>query len=223
MNNTHNHRMYWIVSIALAGAGCAGSHTSPEELSIAKHEQAASGDEAEATRHETQWSSKTNPTEAHKRHIAKHRKEAAEHRAAAQALRDAEASACAGISEEDRDVSPFFHREDITSVAEIRPDGDWDATRKDTEVGARAVFRALPGLTAEWLQRVVDCQIARAAAVGYDMPEMTYCPLALREVKARVSSTGNGFAVDVTSTKPDVGKQILLRMQEATQPEHSPE
>jgi len=41
---------------------------------------------------------------------------AADHRAAAQALRDAEGTSCGGIAESDRDVSPFDHREDITSV-----------------------------------------------------------------------------------------------------------
>ena len=38
------------------------------------------------------------------------------------------------------------------------------STQKD--VGATVVFRAVPGMTAEWLQRVVDCHLARAAAVG---------------------------------------------------------
>ena len=215
MNRSDYKRMRWIFAVALAGTGCAGSHTSPEEMSVAKHEQAASGDETEAARDEAQWSSKTNPSDAQKDHIAKHRKEAAEHRAAAQSLRDAEASACGGISEEDRDLSPFYHREDITSVAELQPSGEWDETRQQIASGGRTVFRAVPGLTAEWLQREVDCQIARAAAVGYDMPEMAYCPLTLRGVKAKVSSTGNGFAVDVTSDSPEVGKQIFQRMQEA--------
>ena len=184
-------------------------------MSVARHKQAASGDEAEAAWHQAQWSSKTDLTEEEKQHIAKHRKEAAEHRAAAKSLRDAEASACGGIAEEDRDISPFYHRQDITSVSEIRPGGEWDETRQQTEIGARAVFRALPGVTAEWLQRVADCQIARAAAVGYEMPEMSYCPLALRGVKAHVSSTGSGFAMDVTTSDPEVGKEIIVRMQEA--------
>lgn len=211
MNCIHNKRTSLTFALALTGAGCAGSHTAPGEMSIAKHEQAASGDEAEAASHEAKWSSKTNPSEAQKQHIAKHRKEAAEHRAAAQSLRDAEANTCAGIAEEDRDISPFFYGEDIISVSEIRPGGDWNETSQQTGTGARAVFRPLPGMTAEWLQSVVDCQIARAASVGYDMPEMAYCPLTLRGVKARVSSTGNGFAVDVTSADPQVAKEVLAR------------
>jgi hypothetical protein len=30
------------------------------------------------------------------------------------------------------------------------------------------------------------------------MPEMNYCPLALKGVKAKVTSTGTGFAVNVS-------------------------
>src|SRR5690606_22738662 len=62
------------------------------------------------------WSSMQNPTAEHLRMAEAHRVEAAGHRAASAALRDAEASACVGIAERDRDMSPFEHVEDIASV-----------------------------------------------------------------------------------------------------------
>jgi hypothetical protein len=77
--------------------------------------------------------------------------------------------------------------------------------------GADIIFRAVPGMTAEWLQRIVDCHLARASAVGHDMPEMSYCPLVLKNVTAKVTSTGSGFAVAVTSEDPETVKEIIRR------------
>jgi hypothetical protein len=39
-----------------------------------------------------------------------------EHRAAPEALREAEARACAGVAPVERNASPFYHREDILRV-----------------------------------------------------------------------------------------------------------
>lgn len=81
------------------------------------------------------------------------------------------------------------------------------------EVGATVVFRAVPGMTAEWLQRVVDCHLARAAAVGHDMPEMSYCPLMPNGVKAKVTSVGNGFAVNLSADDAATVAEIQKRAQ----------
>jgi hypothetical protein len=78
-------------------------------------------------------------------------------------------------------------------------------------VGARVVFRALPGMTAEWLQRVVSCHLARNASVGFDMPEMSYCPLAVKGASATVNSTGDGFAVDIKGADAASIDQIIKR------------
>ena len=136
---------------------------------------------------------------------------AARHRAAAQVLRNAEERACEGISAEDRDASPFFHGADIRSVAQLRDPLSLGATRL---AGATIVFRAVPGLTAEWLQRILDCHLARNVAMGYDMPEMAYCPLAIRSVSASVVSAGDGFAVEVRSDSEAGAAEIWRRAQQ---------
>jgi hypothetical protein len=222
-----------LVGASLAAFGCASSQgTEPEDMSAAQHEQAAGAEEVASEEHEGQydpaataeqtrcakavcWTSDTNPTEQHKADLGRHRELAGKHRAAAQVLRDAEARACAGIPDEDRDVSPFYHREDITSVSELKSTTARGKAQIESTAGARAVFRAVPGLTAEWLQREVDCHLARAAAVGHEMPEMEYCPLVLKGVLAKVSSTGDGFAIDVTSADVEVAKEATRRMEAA--------
>jgi hypothetical protein len=219
-------------SVCFALAGCAADQgTRPHDLSAAQHDAMARTEDKSAAEHAAQfdpnaprvptlcgkgrepcWSSTVNPTARHLADVEEHRKLAAEHRAASQALRDAEARACVGLADADRDMSPFAHREDIASVQELvtRTGGKSPSSR---QTGAVVVIRAVPGLTAQWLQRVVDCHLARNAAVGHDLAEMPYCPLVPNGVTATVAPTDTGFAVSVQSEDPTVAREILRRAQ----------
>ncbi len=223
-----------LVTVTLV-LGCGGTPgAQPHDMSAAGHEAMASSEEQSAREHrdryepdagarvqecrhraarsggEVCWTSTANPTEEHLRHAEEHRKRAADHRAASQALRDAEARACTGIAVEDRDQSPFQHREDIASVEPLNVlQGGKQAT--DRLEGAVIVFRALPGMTAQWLQRVIDCHLARNAALGHDVPEMPYCPLVPKDVTASVTPTANGFAVAVRANDAATANEVLRR------------
>lgn len=219
------------------GACASTPGAQPSDMSMAQHQEAANAHEAMATAHSTQydpnagpaqgsatpnsqckftnagcWTSSSNPTQQHADDWAKHHKMAADHRAASQALRDAESWACTGISDDDRDVSPFHHAEDIVSVepATVHISGKQP---RDTTVGAVVTFRAVPGMTSEWLQRVVDCHLARNNALGNVVPEMPYCPLVPKGITATVSSTGAGFAVRIESQDPNTAAEVLRRAQ----------
>lgn len=224
-------------SIALLVAACGGTQGArPHDMSETEHEAAAQNEEGEAQEHGSQyqagaseetvscskgqicWTSERNPTDEHRKHSEQHMKMAADHRAAAQTLRDAENRSCAGISEPDRDLSPFYHREDISEVKTLTEEVPLGKTKTTKTVGAEVVFRAVPGMTAEWLQRLVDCHQARAGAVGFKMPEMDYCPLMLKGVQAKVSSTGTGFGVQMSSKDAGTAKEILKRAQALTPP-----
>ena len=102
-------------------------------------------------------------------------------------MAQAEATACAGIDADDRDVSPFYHGEDIASVTPIDRSVNQGKQSTTLVAGATVKFRAVPMLTAEWLQHEVNCHLARGAAVSFEMPEMSYCPLMLKGVKIEVS------------------------------------
>jgi hypothetical protein len=223
---------------ASALAGCASTTGArPSDMSTAQHEQAAGALEAQAATHEAQyapgatgatechsyegcWSSSANPTQQHKQEAEKLRKMASDHRAASQALRDAEARACGGLSNDDRDISPFEHREDIASVQPAYGNLNLSGGKQPTGhlVGADVTFRAVPGMTAEWLQRLVDCHIARNNALGNDVPEMPYCPLVPKGITAKVSSAGNGFTVRIESQDVSTANEVLRRAQSLKNP-----
>ena len=218
-------RSLQMACLSTALAGCASTPGArPEDNSVAGHEASARQEESVSTDCKNQtpppggvcWSSPLHPdADEVVKQTEMHRKMAADHRAASSTLRDAEARACAGIPERDRDESPFAHRQDIEGVEPlfVPLSGRSGGQRA---VGAAVRFRALPGMTAEWLQRVAECHLARNAAMGYAMPEMSYCPLMLRNVKVQVTSTGAAFAVAIRSDDVDTANEIRRRAEALT-------
>jgi len=216
-----------VLPIAAFLVGCASSGTRPHDMSAAEHRSAAEREEQAALEHAALydpdasgqvrrcskphvcWTSRSNPTRQHAEDAKTHRELAAKHRAASAALVAAESRACAGIEPEERDISPFYHREDIVSVEPVYHEAQREARLR----GAKVVFREVPGLTPERLQRQVECHLARASAAGHVMPEMSYCPLMLRDVKAEVARTSSGIGVLVSSDDPETSNEILQRAQ----------
>lgn len=219
------------LAVSCAALGCASSEDAAPGLARAPEGHAAVGrDERQLGMFERQplhshyagcgrmvdglaapicWTSALSPArdvdiEADDRYLA-----AAVHRRVSQALRDAEATACDGIPIPDRVESPFAHREDIVAV-QVLPLPDTDGM---AFLGARVVFRDVPGLTVEWLQRVVDCHLARDAALGHDVPEMSYCPLVPAGAHAKVTSGDGGYVIEVRSDDGRAAREIARRAQ----------
>lgn len=239
--STRTHAALFGSGLLLSAAACAPAATpgaQPHDMSVAGHEAMAANEVKTSQLHSAEydssatarrehctnsatarwgnggggcWTSVTNPTAEHLDETKKHQRMAADHRAASQVLRDAEARACVGVSELDRDVSPFAHREDVLRVASLRSGGP--SSRVE---GVVVTFRALPGLTTEWLQKVVDCHIARNAALGHDVAEMAYCPLVPKGATAQVSQVADGFAVTIRTTDPDSIPELVRRAEALT-------
>lgn len=233
------HWILSTTALALAGCATATPGARPHDMSATAHEQRAQEQDVVAAQHTAQydpaakttqercrarvagkgglstgeicWTSVTNPTEGHLKQAEEHRRMAADHRAASASLRDAEARACVGISDDDRDLSPFEHPEEIAAVEPLKERVQMGRTSSESLAGAVVTIRAVPGLTAEWLQRIVDCHLARNSSLGHVVPEMPNCPLVPKGVEAKVTSAGNGFAVSIRSNDGETVKEILAR------------
>lgn len=230
MNRT---KLLVLGAFASSIVACATPGTKPQDMSVAAHEAAARQEEGTAAEHAAQfdpnaqastsncspsaqnravcWESTINPTSSHRKEADQHRAAAAAHRAASQKLIEAEAAACGGIADADRVQSPFSHREDIQRIT--LDDRQAERLTAKEPAGATVYFRAVPGLTQEWLQRIVDCHIARNASMGFNVPEMPYCPLAVQGVTARVNSAGNGFAVELRAQTREQIAELRRRVQ----------
>lgn len=103
-------------------------------------------------------------------------------------------------------ASPF-NSSNITSVAPYKVI-ETNLKQSSTHLqGAVVTVAAQPGITREWLQRQVDHPAATA---------QTGCPMAVDGATGRVSSTGDGFAIIVSSRDRDAAKEILRRAQALT-------
>ena len=205
-----------LLGVAMLASACAPSGTRPHDMSTAGHERAAQHEEQLATAAETPDAGCAAPpcwtvTPEARAEAERHRDLAARHRAAASALQGAEDRACGGLDEASRDESPFMHRADIASVEELTEEYQIGHSTMHRRVGATVTFRAVPGMTREWLQRVIDCHIARNAAMGHDVPEMPDCPLVPMGVTAVVRSVGGAFAVDIHAPPGDAADEVLRR------------
>ena len=202
------------------GSACATAGTRPHDMGAAEHERAANNEERIADYHEDQYDPAgtttggtcssycfdtwTNPTSRHADEARRHRKLADKHRRASERLRDAEALACGGIPDRDRDVSPFLHAADIESV---------DVTARGDRKSYVVRFRPIPGVDAGGMQRLLDCHIARNAVLGGEMPQMEYCPLVVPGVAATVVTRGAGVAVQIEAGDPDGAAALESRIE----------
>ena len=210
-------------------AACSGSQVNPHSNSVAGHEQEAAAEDKASTEHSGKydpkqtsktehcdgsaatkfstgspcWTETVNPTDQHLAEAKEHEELAAKHRAAAKALQDAEAKSCVGVSNADRDMSPFHHKDDIAKVTFAGPTGN--------ETSATIFFKPIAGLTVDSLQKIVDCHLARNAALGHVVPEMPYCPLVPNGAKATVSTIDGAIAVTVTDDDAAGRKDVIQR------------
>lgn len=231
-------RRLWLVPAIIAG--CASSPgTRPGDMSASRHEVEARTHEDDAASHDRDgdaarstdrpacppvggvggrgsgicWTSAAQATSDHVAAAEAHRRAAAEHRAASRALREAEARACDGLADADRDTSPFARTEDIVAVAPLTRPVRRGETRVPTATGVIVTFRTVPGLTTERLQRLVDCHLARNAALGHEPGDMDECPLVPRGASAHVTATREGFEVAVRGADDKAIDAIVERGQ----------
>jgi hypothetical protein len=206
-----------LLTTLVALSACRGREgTHPEDMSVAEHEAAAERAEAKAVAEEAEYDPdpiifggtdcielcfRTNPTEHHLRAANQLRREAAAHREASYELRVAEERACSGIPELHRDFSPFYHTSHILG-AELGDEGP-----------IVVHFDRIPKTTVEGLQQLVDCHMARNAALGFDMPEMDFCPLAIRDVSAEVVEAEQGFDVRLGAKTDEARAEVKARVE----------
>lgn len=154
------------------------------------------------------WAARIAPTPLQTTQLEALRDAARSHRIASPAVRAAEGTACAGLGDDDRDVTPFFYRDDVIDVQPLR---GHDGALPGRLEGAAVTFRRVEGLSPERMQRLVDCQIARDAALEYRVPEVGWCPLAVAGTLARVAVSESGLEVRIVAANADAATETYVR------------
>jgi len=140
---------------------------------------------------------------------------------ASPAARRSGALACQGLTDAERRAGAFVRPESIDDVRALR-ERPFAAGRSNAFLvlrGAVVSVRPEAGLTAERLQQIVDCHLAEASAVGYQVPGMKECPLALRGAAAVVRFDGAHLLVEIRAGEGQAAAEVwrrALQMQFAT-------
>jgi hypothetical protein len=156
--------------------------------------QSAAFRQMSAADHETASRTESDPTAAQ------------EHLDAARKLRSDEQSACYNVPDADRLAGPLT-ADRVSSVEVIRDHGVFPKGQL-VPVGVRVYLLAEPGLTQEWLGRVVACHMAHIAVSG---EQAHLSPLSVPGSSVSVSPTGTGFEVTVMSKNTEVARAIVQK------------
>jgi hypothetical protein len=135
---------------------------------------------------------------------------------AAQSAADREATVertrCGGQDDE-RSLAPVFHGEAIQDVEALYRGGDATPGARSEVRGVSITVRALPGMTAESLDRALQCHSAKAtlgdSRGAWDDP--FFLPGSFVSIDVR--GAGYGFEVEVAGSSSDEGYAILTRAQ----------
>jgi len=193
-----------MLALLLDVTACAASPgTRPDQNSVLGHEELARQHEAAAR------DLVVHPTQDVIKQWKSHMKMAARHHSAAQQLQAAEQHACAGLSPQERQLSPFGAPANVEGV-DVLYEGFSLRSGGAPEIGAAVRIRPSTGVTRKWLQRLVDCHLAQHASLGYPMPHMADCPL-MKGAVASVSSPAGGLAIAIRSEDRDVAAEIVRR------------
>ncbi len=120
------------------------------------------------------------------------------------------AATCDGLAPRDIERSPFSHRREIVEVVPYREGGEVR--------GARIVFKAVHGLSADWMRHAIACHQARYKSFARIDPLLPGDPTLVEGTTATVSEHGDVIDVLVTADSAHGGRVALARAEELAGP-----
>jgi hypothetical protein len=124
----------------------------------------------------------------------------AERRTAAHMV-ETELAACRGLSPRELEHSPFAHHREIAEVIPHRVTG--------TLRGVRIVWKPVPGLTADWMRRAIDCHRARFERLGEPPIYFPEDPTLVAHSTVTVEARGGHLEVEI-ETVDDMTAHVAL-------------
>jgi hypothetical protein len=117
-----------------------------------------------------------------------------------------ERRACAEVPEAERAQGPFARRDRIERVETLRQIGNPKLVAPLS--GVAVTVRATPGVTEQWMDRVIECHLAYRANRGATSTPSTD-PLDIDDTRVAISPTATGFRIAITSDNPEVARAVI--------------
>ncbi|HVZ73806.1 MAG TPA: hypothetical protein VHJ20_15610 [Polyangia bacterium] len=125
--------------------------------------------------------------------------------------------ACHGVRDADSQIGLFTDARNIVRYQRLTPRQPASETETaESRGGVRIFLTARPGMTPEWLQRIAECHIAREIAKRYQ--DATQSPLDVPGITVSVTSTGDGFAVDLLADTAKAADELVRRTTRVAKP-----
>ena len=178
-------------------AGCSAS-SGARALSAAELNASADAQEARASR--------VSAAEA-----ATLRESAAAQRSAARAIEERAQSMCAGVPEDERQRPSPFRAASLEGTRPLLAERRLIKTTIQELRGAELFVRPTPGLTKQWIARIVRCHLAWLDTVGPSASDWFEDPLKVGVPEIHVDETETDFVVVIRGQDKTEGEEILRR------------
>jgi hypothetical protein len=133
----------------------------------------------------------------------------AERRTAAHMV-ETELAACRGLSPRELEHSPFAHRREIAEVIPHRVTG--------TLRGVRIVWKPVPGLTADWMRRAIDCHRAQFERLGEPPIYFPEDPTLVARSTVTVEERDGHVEVEIEAADDMTAQVALARARDLVRP-----
>jgi hypothetical protein len=121
---------------------------------------------------------------------------------------------CAGVAESERERPSILERDSVESVHALMGEQKYLKYSVSQLRGAEIVVRAAPGLTRQWVARVLRCHVAWHDVVASGSGAGSADPLVVGRPDLSFAETETGFVVRIAGRSTAEGEEILRRAQE---------
>jgi hypothetical protein len=131
---------------------------------------------------------------------------------------DEVASACAGVPDVERDHPSMLQRPELEGVRESMGEQRYIKFSRQELRGAELLVRPTPGVSRQWIARVIRCHVAYSDLPGAAAPRIMPDPLLVDEANVTFDETETAFVIRIQGTNKTEGEEILARAQRLVAP-----
>jgi hypothetical protein len=129
------------------------------------------------------------------------------------ATADEVANLCAGVPDAERDHPSMLQPPELESVRRSMGERHFIKYSVPELRGAELLVRPSPGVSRQWIARVIRCHVAYRDLPGTRVPETAADPLLVDNAEVSFGETETSFVIRIQGSTMSEGEEILARAQ----------
>jgi hypothetical protein len=126
---------------------------------------------------------------------------------------DEVASACAGVPDVERDHPSMLQPPELEGVRQSLGEQRYIKFTRQELRGAELLVRPTPGVSRQWIARVIRCHVAYHELPGTNAPQALDEPLFVDDAQVTFDETDTSFVIRIQGSNRAEGEEILARAQ----------